>query len=80
MLWFFERGNEYLGIETTHDPHGGVFTLVVHKADGTQEKEMFADQAAFEQRLEALEQQLAADHWTAKGSALLPNESPRRSN
>jgi hypothetical protein len=61
-----------------HDPAHGTFTLNLHAADGTQATEIFTEQAAFESRLEALEQQLAAEHWTARGSALLrPNASQR---
>lgn len=78
MLWFFQRGDEYLRIETTHNRNSGAYALTVYRADGTQEMEMFVDQAAFESRLEALERQLVADHWTPKGSALLPTRSPER--
>jgi len=80
MLWFFQRDNEYLRIETTHDRANGAFTLIVHRADGTQEMEMFVDHAAFESRLEALEQQLVAERWTPKGTALLPAQPPKRPN
>jgi hypothetical protein len=76
MLWFFQRGDAYLRIETTHDRHSGAFSLTVYRADGTQEIEMFVDHGAFESRLEALERQLVTDHWTAKGSILLPPQSP----
>jgi hypothetical protein len=37
------------------------FTLTIQLADGTEHREVFADATAFEQRLEALEQQLTAD-------------------
>jgi len=78
MLWFFQRGDEYLRIETTHDRESGAFALTVYRADGVRETELFGDQPAFESRLEALEQQLAADHWTPKGSALLRTQPPQR--
>ena len=80
MLWFFQRDDEYLRIETTHDRETGAFALTVDRADGPPETEVFVDQAAFESRLEALEQQLAADRWTPKGSALLPTQPPQRPN
>ena len=51
MLWFFDRGNEHMRIETTHDASNGTFTLTVYRADGTQETEMFWDLPAFEQRI-----------------------------
>jgi hypothetical protein len=78
MLWFFQRGDEYLRIETTRDRDSGAFALTLYRADGTQEMEMFVDQATFESRLEALERQLVADHWTAKGSTRLPPRSPQQ--
>jgi hypothetical protein len=80
MLWFFQRGDESLRIETTHDRASGTFALTVHRPGGTQDTEVFADQAAFEKRLEALELQLVADHWTPNGSALLPPQPPQRPN
>ena len=80
MLWFFDRGNEHMRIETTHDASNGTFTLTVYRADGTQETEMFWDLPAFEQRIQALEQQLALERWTAKGSRLLPKHGPEQPN
>jgi hypothetical protein len=80
MLWFFRRADEYLRIETTHDSATGSFTLTVHMTDGTRLTERFKEQAAFEERIEALERQLLSDNWTAKGSALLPTERPQRPN
>jgi hypothetical protein len=80
MLWFFQRGNEHLRIETTHDRTSGAFSLTVHMTDGSSLTETFPDQAAFEQRLEVLEEQLTADRWTAKGSALLPKLPPQQPN
>jgi hypothetical protein len=80
MLWFFQRDNEHLRIETTLDPATGAFSLTVHMSDGSSLTETFPDQAAFEERLEVLEDQLTADRWTAKGSALLPNLRPQRLN
>jgi hypothetical protein len=80
MLWFFQRDNEYLRIETIHDSVGGAFTLAVHMTDGTCLTELFAEQAAFEERLGALEQQLLADRWTARSSAQLPAQPSHRPN
>jgi hypothetical protein len=78
MLWFFQRGNEYLRVETTHNRKTGTFALTVYRADGVEETETFVDQRAFESRLEALEQQLSAQEWISSGSALLPIRSQER--
>jgi hypothetical protein len=80
MLWFFQRDNEHLRIETTHDRTTGAFSLTVHMSDGSSLTETFPDQATFEQRLEVLEEQLTADRWTPNGSALLPKQRPQRLN
>lgn len=71
MLWFFQRGEEHLRIETTHDRPTGTFALTVHRADGTNHGELFTDRAAFEARLAELERELDAEHWEATGSSLL---------
>lgn len=80
MLWFFEKGDEHLRIETTYDPATGAFAVTVYKADGTQHAERFADEMAFDTRLTALERQLLADHWTPRGSVLLSARSPQAPN
>jgi len=78
MLWFFQRGNEYLRIETTRNRETGAFALTLYTTEGPEQTEVFADQGAFEARLEALEQQLTAEQWTATGSSLLPKQPDPR--
>ena len=63
MLWFFERGTEFLRIETSYDSIGGLYVLRAQMPDGTQQVETFASSDACQQRLEALDSQLRADHW-----------------
>jgi hypothetical protein len=43
MQWFFQRENEYLRIETTHDRSSGAFMLILHLLKGTQQIYMFED-------------------------------------
>jgi hypothetical protein len=71
MVWFFERENNSLRIETTYDRLAGTFTLNVYEADGTYRTERFSSRSAFQDRLEALEEELLAEHWTQKGASLL---------
>jgi hypothetical protein len=73
----FQRGNELLRIETTRDKDG-TFGLTVYGADGKQVFETFTSQVLYENRLEALERQLLADHWTPRGPALLPRTTDRK--
>jgi hypothetical protein len=71
MLWFFQRGEEHLRNETTHDRQTGTFVLTLYRADGTQQAERFTDRIAFQTRLEALENELHAERWESRGSSLL---------
>jgi hypothetical protein len=65
MIWFFERGNKSLRVETRDDKATAEYVLVVPRPDGGQQIERFKETVAFRKRLEALETQLAAEHWTA---------------
>ena len=66
MVWFFERGNELLRIETSYDRVAGVFLLRAQRPDGTEEVEKFSDEIACQQRLEALDNQLRSERWGLK--------------
>jgi hypothetical protein len=64
---FFKRHDESLRLETRYDKGNGEFLLVVHRPEGNQQVERFTDAVTFQARLEALETQLAAEHWTRTG-------------
>ena len=66
VVWFFERGNELLRIETSYDRVAGVFLLRAQRPDGTEEVEKFSDEIACQQRLEALDNQLRSERWGLK--------------
>lgn len=66
MLWFFERENEILRIDTTHEP-AGQFVLTIHQSNTTQQVERFASKPALQKRLEALERQPLAERWKPTG-------------
>ena len=63
MIWFFERRNEFLRIETSFEHAAGVFTLRAQLPDGTEQVETFTDEQACHARLEVLDRQLRADEW-----------------
>jgi hypothetical protein len=65
--WFFKRNDESLRLETRYNKASGEFLLVVHRMDGSQHVERFVDAMTFQARLETLETQLRADHWTRTG-------------
>ena len=71
MVWFFERNRESLRLETRYDNDTAEFLLVTHSPDGREQTERFTDAMTFRQRLEALERQLEADHWTQHGPVFL---------
>ena len=66
VVWFFERGNELLRIETSYDRVAGVFLLRAQRPDGTEQVDRFSDEAACQQRLDALDNQLRSEHWSLK--------------
>jgi hypothetical protein len=71
MVWFFERDSESLRLETRYDNDTAEFVLIMHQTNGGPQIERFRDAATFRERLEVLETQLEADHWTQHGPVLL---------
>jgi hypothetical protein len=63
MIWFFERGSEQARVVTRFDAMTNEFVLDVIEPDGSCISTRFRDQAAFEQRVNALERELAAASW-----------------
>lgn len=63
MVWFFERGGEFMRIETSFDRATGVYVLRAHLPDGTEQVESFNSETSCQSRLEVLDQQLQADRW-----------------
>jgi hypothetical protein len=77
MLWFYERDTIVLRLETRYDSKTAEYVALLHYPDGRQELERFSKLEAFRQWLVALEETLAADHWTQKGSPdILPDGWP----
>ena len=71
MVWFFARGTQSLRVETRYDADTREYVLVLPRENGEEQVERFADVEAFRTRLEALEEQLQADHWTAVSPPML---------
>jgi hypothetical protein len=73
MLWFFERDDESLKIETRYDNNTSEFVVIVRYPNGQEHSERFTDGDDFRRWLEAFEQTLAAQHWTGRsGPIILP--------
>ena len=77
MLWFYERDTTVLRLETRYDSTTAEYVALLHHPDGRQELQRFSTLEALRQWFVALEQTLAADRWTQKGSPdILPYTWP----
>ena len=75
MIWFFERGQEAIRIETRYDKDANEYVATIHWPNGRSESARFTSNASFQARLSALERQLAADHWRQSGGPTLLSEA-----
>jgi hypothetical protein len=71
VVWFFQRDQERIRVETRFDQKTNHYVMAVRWANGAREIERFATADTFRDRLEALERQLKADRWTPRGPAVL---------
>jgi hypothetical protein len=58
MVWFFERYEESLKLETRYDNDTREYVVIVHYPDGREEGERFTDVEEYRVRLVALENHL----------------------
>lgn len=73
MLWFFERDDESLKLETRYENETSEFVVVVRYPDGREQSERFTDGPSCRGWLEAFEQNLAVHHWAGRsGPIILP--------
>jgi len=79
MIWFFERDQESLELETRYDNDRSEFVAVVRYPDGHEKTERFRGSHEYGLWLEALERDLAVERWTARtGPAILPDGWPHK--
>jgi hypothetical protein len=72
MLWFFDRDEESLRLETRYDNQSSEFVVTVNQA-GAQREERFADIEQFQSWLELFEFELRLRSWTSRtGPVVLP--------
>ena len=71
MLWIYQRGSEFLRVETRFDNDTEEYVLVVHGKDGTDREERFENPDSFHIRLLVLETQLDRERWQSNGVRLL---------
>jgi hypothetical protein len=73
MLWFFEREDDSLYLETRYDNGTSEFVAVVRYKDGRVRTMRFHDSAKFRTWVEGFEHDLATQRWTSRsGPILLP--------
>lgn len=79
MLWFFERDDESLKLETRYDNDTSEFVVIVRHADGREHTERFTDSDEYGAWLETFERNLEHQHWTRHGGpVIMPDGWPNK--
>ena len=77
MLWFFERADQVLELETRYDNETHEYVVERRPPGMTVQIERFSTAAAFRQRLEVIEAGLSEQRWQSKGQpVILPDGWP----
>jgi len=77
MLWFYERNDDCLRVETKYDREASEYVVMVRYADGREQIQRFAETVAFRVWLESLERTLQKERWTLRGGPeILPGGWP----
>jgi hypothetical protein len=74
MLWFFERDDESLKLETLYDNHTSEFVVIVRYPDGREQTERFTDGDTYGVWLEMFERNLEHQRWTRQGGPMIMPE------
>ena len=83
MVWFFERANQVLELETRYDNAAAEYVLEQRTPGGPPRIERFSDAARFRERLLAIENDLNGERWRQHGTPVIlrdgwPDVTPRR--
>ena len=83
MIWFYSRDQDSLRLETRYDNDTLEYVGILTHPDGKQETKRFATVDTFRAWLVTLEEELAADQWTASAAPHVlpdgwPNKTPPR--
>jgi hypothetical protein len=79
MIWFFERDDQELRVETRYANDTAEYLLVICWPDGDQ-CERFTDAAEFRSRLMQIEERLEVERWARTRSPVIVKDAlPRRS-
>jgi len=72
MLWFFEREDQSLRLESTYDNKTAEFVVSVQWPDGREQTERFAELEACRAWLLAFDNAIEAERWKPNGPIVLP--------
>ena len=79
MIWFFERDDESLRLETQYDEKAAEYVIVIRYADGQMRVERFKDLETFRVWIETFDRELTFEHWTSRsGPIILPYGWPNK--
>jgi len=78
MLWFFERGEESLRLETRYDNDTAEFVASVRWPDGREKVERFTELEEFRRWLVAFDHAIEAERWTPNAPVILPSGWPNK--
>ena len=78
MVWFFERSDESLKLETRYDNDTSEFVAIIRYPDGHEHTERFTESKEFRSWLVTFERDLETQHWTRHGGGpvFLPDGWP----
>jgi hypothetical protein len=81
MLWFFERDDQQVKLETRFDNDTQEYVAIVRWPDGREQTERYATAVAFKERLVALERELETERWHRTGPMIVqadgwPDKTP----
>jgi hypothetical protein len=71
MLWFFDRADESLTLETRYESGTSEFVFIARFSDGRERIERFGDPEAFGIWLQAFERHLAEENWSNRGQPII---------
>ena len=71
MLWFSDRADESLSIETRYESGASAFVFIARFPHRRERTERFVDPEAFAIWLEAFERQLAQENWSDRGRPII---------
>jgi hypothetical protein len=72
MLWFFERQEQSLRLETRYDNDTAEFVATVRWPDGREQVERFTEFEKFRKWLVAIDHALEAERWKPNSPVILP--------